>query len=104
MITQRILAVLAAVCLVGSAALATLGPPDLPLDQMLLLSGGGSGVMHMLEEWTRQHLAVWVWNDIEVPLLARPAWLIPAAIGIVFAGLAVTLTPPRSTPRHRRRG
>jgi len=101
-IAQRILAVLAAVCLVSSAALATLGPPDLPLDQMLLMSGGG--VMRTLEEWTRDHLAVWVWNDIEVPLLARPAWLIPAALGILFAGLAVTLTPPRGTPRHRRRG
>ena len=102
MIAQRILAVLAAVCLVSSAALATLGPPDLPLDQMLLMSGGS--VMRTLEEWTRQHLAVWVWNDIEVPLLARPAWLIPAALGILFAGLAVTLTPSRGTPRHRRRG
>jgi hypothetical protein len=101
-IAQRVLAVLAAVFLVSSAALATLGPPDLPLDQMLQLSGGG--IMRGLEEWTRQHLASWVWNDIEVPLLARPAWLIPAALGIVFAGLAVTVTPRRGAPRHRRRG
>jgi hypothetical protein len=100
-IAQRVLAVLAAISLVSSAALATLGPPDLPLDQMLLLTG--SEIVRGLEAWTREHLAPWVWENIEVPLLARPAWLIPAALGIVFAGLAVTVAPGRGAPRHRRR-
>lgn len=102
MIAQRVLAVLAAVFLVGSVGLATLGPPDLPLGQMLVMAHAGS--MRALEAGTRSYLSPWVWNYVEVPVLARPAWLIPAAIGIVFAGLAFSFAPRRGAPRTRRRG
>ncbi len=98
---QRVLAVLAAVFLVGSVGLATLEPPDLPLGQMLFMLDGS--FMNALESVTKRYLSLWVWKDIEVPLLVRPAWLIPATIGIVCAGLAVTLTPSRGSPRPRRR-
>ncbi len=98
---QRVLAVLAAIFLVGSVGLATLAQPDLPLGQMLFMMD--SGFMNALETGTKQHLSSWVWNDVEVPLLVRPAWLIPAGIGIVCAGLAVTLMPSRGSPRPRRR-
>ena len=37
MIAQRILAVLAAMFLVGAVALATLGPPEVPLGQALFM-------------------------------------------------------------------
>ncbi len=99
--TQRILAVLAAIFLVGSVGLATLGQPELPLGQMLFMVD--SGFMNALETGTKNYLSPWIWTYVEVPLLVRPAWLIPACIGIIFAGLAVTLTPRRGAPRPRRR-
>ncbi len=98
---QRVLAVFAAVFLVGSVGLATLEQPDLPLGQMLFMVD--SGFMNALESGTKRRLSPWIWSNVEVPLLIRPAWLIPAAIGIVCAGLAVTLTPNRGSPRPRRR-
>ena len=29
----------------------------------------------------------WFWGTVFVPAAARPAWLLPAAIGVIFAGL-----------------
>ncbi len=99
---QRVLAVLAAVFLVGAIGLATLAPPDLPLGQALFMLD--SGLMNGLETDTKQYLSPWIWMHLEVPLLVRPAWLIPACFGIVCAGLAATLTPRRGATRPRRRG
>ena len=98
---QRVLAVFAAVFLVGSVGLATLEQPDLPLGQMLFMMD--SSLMNALEAGTKQHFSSWAWNNVAVPLLVRPAWLIPAGAGIVCAGLAVTLMPSRGSPRPRRR-
>lgn len=98
---QRILAVLAAIFLVGAVGLATLGPPDMPLGQMLFVIH--EGAMKGLQSFVQQHLSPWLWDEVAVPLLVRPAWLVPAAIGIVCAGLAVTVAPRRGAPRPRRR-
>ena len=71
MTLQRILAVISAILLVGSVALATLGPPSVPLGQVLLM------VHHDLTEALRsgieQHLAAWIWSDVALPVLVRPA-------------------------------
>lgn len=99
---QRVLAVFAALFLVGAVGLATLGPPNLPLGQLLFMLD--RGVMTALESGTKRHLSPWVWDTLEVPLLVRPAWLVPAALGIVCAGLAITVGPRRGSPRPRRRG
>lgn len=99
---QRILAVLAAVFLVGAVGLATLGPTDMELGQMLAVVR--EGMPGTLQSFLQQHLGPWAWERVVVPFLIRPAWLIPAALGIVFGGLAVTATPGRGAPRPRRRG
>lgn len=31
------------------------------------------------------------WHIIVVPFLVRPAWILPAMIGLISAGLAVTI-------------
>ena len=98
---QRILAVLAAIFLVGAVGLATLAPPDMPLSQMLLAIH--EGAMKALQTFGQQHLSPWVWDQVAVPIMVRPAWLLPAALGIVCAGLAVTVAPRRGAPRPRRR-
>jgi hypothetical protein len=101
-IAQRILAVLSASLLVGAVAVALLGPPGMPLAQALLeldpriLDGLQSGVERIFPSW--------MWTEIILPVLVRPAWLPPTALGLICAGLSFTL--PHGTraerPRQRR--
>lgn len=101
MILQRTLAVLAAVLLVGAVALATLGPPAVPLGGLLVM------IDHDLTETLRsgieQHFAAWMWNDMMVPLLVRPAWLVPASLGLIAAGAALSMAGRKPAGRTHRR-
>ncbi|MDA8048669.1 MAG: hypothetical protein M0002_01430 [Rhodospirillales bacterium] len=90
LILRRTLAILAAVLLVAAFALATLEPPDLPLGS--LLYSIDSGLLNLLQAGIQRHLAPWIWDSVLVPVLIRPAWLLPAAGGILCAGGAATLT------------
>ena len=89
---------MAASLLVGSVALGILGPPDLPLGQLLVM------IDHDLVTKLQHVLPAWVWVHLSVPLLMRPAWLLPACVGLVAAGLSMTLAS-RADARasHRRR-
>ncbi len=102
MIAQRVLAVLAAIFLVGAVAVATLGAPDIPLG--LALSMIDQDFLAAVEEGLRAHVSQWMWDELVLPLLVRPAWLLPAAVGLVCAGVSLTLTnrqrPQRSTRRR----
>jgi hypothetical protein len=98
---QRILAVISAILLVGSVALATLGPPSVPLGGLLLM------LDHDLTEGLRsgieQYLASWIWEDVAMPLLVRPAWLVPAALGLICAGAAFSVSGRKPAGRPHRR-
>jgi hypothetical protein len=100
-IAQRILAVLSAVLLVGAVALATLGPPGVPLGQVMFLID--HDLMESLHRLIAGGIAGWVWADLAVPLMLRPAWLVPASAGIVFAGAAFSLSGRKPAMRSRRR-
>jgi hypothetical protein len=100
-IAQRILAVLSAVLLVGSVALATVSPQMLTLGGALYqIDGSLPGGLH---DWLWQHLGAWSWADVVLPLLLRPAWLMPASIGLICAGLALSLSNRKSARRSHRR-
>lgn len=46
----------------------------------------------------------WLWRDVMVPVLQRPAWLLPTGLGLVLLGFAVTLGSRKSVAQsHRRR-
>ncbi len=97
-IFQRIMAVLAAAFLVGAVAVAMIGPPNVPL----------GAALYMLDRRVvydvQAHLAAWMWDDAALPLLVRPAWLLPACIGVVCAGLSLSVASrkrPQRTPRRR---
>ena len=92
----RFFAVMAALCLVGALALGTLGPPGQTLGQGLLM------LDHDSTTWLREHSVAWLWNWIEVPLMIRPLWLIPACIGVICAGMATSLSLGDASPRRRR--
>lgn len=102
-VAARILAVIAASFFVLSAALALLGPRGQTLAQLLfsLDRGYPSG----LERGVRGVLSPWFWDHLMFPLMARPAWLLPMEVGIVAAGLALTVGFRRAeqTQRGRKR-
>lgn len=101
MTLQRILAVVAAILLVGSVALATLGPPGVPLGQLLLMLD--HDLTDALRSGIEQYLASWIWEDVVEPLLLRPAWLLPAAIGLLCAGAAFSVPARKAAGRPHRR-
>jgi hypothetical protein len=98
---QRILAVIAAILLVGSVAIATLGPPDVPLGQILLMLD--HDLTEALRNSVEQHLSAWIWADLVMPLLVRPAWLMPAALGLICAGVAFSVSGRKPAGRPHRR-
>lgn len=88
--------------LVAAFALATLEPPDMPLGS--LLYSIDAGFLNLLQAGIQRHLAPWLWDRVMVPILIRPAWLLPAAAGLLCAGGAASLAmaaDPRSTRRWR---
>ncbi len=101
MITQRLLAVLAAVLLVAAVAVAMLGPPELPLGQVLFMID--HDLMEAVHRFVGTHLATWLWDYLFVPLMLRPAWLVPAALGLVCGGMSLSLSTRKSTHRSHRR-
>jgi len=98
---QRILAVLSSILLVGAVALAMLGPPSLPLGQALLMVD--HDVTEAVHGFIGQHLTEWIWTSVAMPLLVRPAWLLPAALGLIFAGAAVSVSGRKAARRTHRR-
>lgn len=101
MIAKRAFAVLAAVLLVGAVALAMLGPPGVPLGQLLFMIN--HDLMEALHSGTERYLAAWLWDYLAVPLMMRPAWLAPAGLGLICAGLSFTLSPRKPAHRSHRR-
>ena len=93
---SRIFAVLAAVFLVAAVAIFALTPLGLTLGQALLQ------LDRTALDWTRANIAPWVWNNLALPLLLRPLWLVPACLGLVCAGVAGSFNFRTSTTRQRR--
>jgi hypothetical protein len=100
-IAQRILAVLAAMLLVGAVALAMLGPPGVPLGQVLFMID--HDLVNAAHTFIGTHLATWLWDYLVVPLMLRPAWLVPAALGLLAGGMSLSLSIRKTTHRSHRR-
>jgi hypothetical protein len=98
----RVFAILAAVALVGAFALAICFPPDMSLRRVLLRADGS--LFGGLEEWVQSHWGEWAWRRVVLPMLVRPAWLTPLALGVVMAGLALTFGSGGRAARSQRRG
>ena len=102
MIVARVLAVLAAISLVGAFALATLLPPQLTLAQLVAMFD--ARMLYGMHEFVVAHGSGWLWTRLEMPLLLRPCWLVPTGLGLIFAGSAMTFGSRKGVPRsHRRR-
>ncbi len=101
MIAMRSFAILAAILLVGSFALATILPPELALrDGLAMIDANLPG---RLQIGATAHFPAWIWNVVLMPVLLRPVWLVPAGLGVICAGAALTCASAGSTQRSRRR-
>lgn len=101
MILQRILAIISAMLLVGSVALALLGPPAATLGQSLFLLD--QDIVAGMQTWLALHLGGWIWDMLVLPFLQRPVWLGPASLGLICAGLALSVSSRKSTRRSHGR-
>ena len=101
MIAHRVLAIVAAVCLVIAVAIATFGAQSITLGQALYLFD--HDVLDKLPAWSSRMFGNWMWVSMVRPLLLRPAWLIPAALGLIAGGLSVSLSNRKTTHRSHRR-
>lgn len=97
----KVLAVFAAMLLVGSVAMGTLGPQEMSLGDAITLMNGKS--LALFEVWVRTHLSVWLWRGPFMALIDRPIWLVPAALGLVCAGAAATAASVPAANNSRRR-
>jgi len=93
----RTFTILAALLLVGAIAAAALAPTGTTLAR-------GLGMMiGFIEPWQRVHSPGWLQDWVEMPMLSRPLWLLPAALGVICAGVAASATLGAASPSHRRR-
>lgn len=97
----RLLAVIAAICMVGAVAIATVMPVTLQLGQMVAMAD--HDLLVDLQDFVRTRLSDWTWLHIALPVLQRPAWLLPASLGIIAAGLALTFNSRHGAPHSRRK-
>ncbi|MGH7119983.1 MAG: hypothetical protein ACREFP_13490 [Acetobacteraceae bacterium] len=103
LILRRTLAICSATLFVAAFALAALEPPELLLGSFL--SSLDSRFLNLLQTDIQGHLSPWIWDNLILPILFRPAWLLPAAGGLICAGGAATLTfAVSSRSPHRWRG
>ena len=95
MIWRRGLSILAALFFVVAFALAIAHPPNMPLGQLL------ARVHPTLPTHLRLALPVWVSDHLLLPLLLRPAWMVPLALALICAAGAVTMPPRKPIGRAR---
>lgn len=97
LLASRICTSLAAGFLLLAFAVAALGPPGWSLaDAVRRLDGD-------VLAWLHRACPAAIWRQGMLPLLTRPAWVLPAMLGIVCSGLAITAARPLDLDPRRRR-
>jgi hypothetical protein len=99
--TQRALAIFLAVMIVLSVALATLGRHPVSLGP--LLAKLDPALPGLLKATIMDWFGTWTWSNIALPVLVRPAWLLPASLGILALGGLLSWPGSNTTHRSRRR-
>ena len=99
---QRILTVVAAALFVGAVALATIGTEPVSLSQALgFMTNFGA---ETVRGWVIRVCGPGMWRNVAEPLLIRPAWLPFASLGLICAGIALSLRGGDAPRRSHRRG
>lgn len=102
-IAVRVVAVIAAACLVAAFTVALLFPAAMSLGELVTTIDDRG--LAAIQAFARTRLPDWTWSRLTLPLLTRPAWLLPMALGVVAVGVVVSLRSHQNAPRPRgRRG
>jgi hypothetical protein len=96
---MRLFIGLAVVFFVAALCAASLLPADLPLGHWIYTLN--ADLMDRLPGLCQRYLPSFVWFWILLPVLLRPVWMLPAAFGIIAAGLATTLSSRTEPARPR---
>ena len=88
LLASRICTSLAACFLLLAFAVAALGPAGLSLGTAAYRLDGDL-LVRLYHDCPSL-----LWHRVVLPLLARPAWVLPAALGILCSGLAITAARP----------
>ena len=99
--STKVLAILAALFLVGAFALATLAPENMPLGAAI--EALSHDFMRNAQALLQTHGMTWLWEHLVHPAMVRPAWLVPASLGLICVGVAATLSSKGASRSHRRR-
>lgn len=99
-ITERVLAVLAAFCVVAAFTLAMMWPVMTTLDDWLAMTN--QNVLIWLRIGVRATLSDWTWRTLFQPVLGRPCWLLPLTLGLIFGGAALSVASRRGVPNTPR--
>lgn len=83
------MAAIGAICLVGAFALASLLRPFATLAEVVGMID--AQVLQTLEQAERSAPVQFLWLHAALPVLMRPAWLMPTMAGLVCVGVAATL-------------
>ena len=81
---------------VASVALAALLPFGYALADALVMARPDS------IQWLQAHTTPWLWNTVQTPLLERPAWMIPAMLGLLSGGAATSVSLGKAAPSRGR--
>ena len=78
-----------AALLVLAVALGTLLPIDEPLSQVM--ADLDPSLLTRVQGFELRYFGAWLWQGVTVPLMLRPAWLVPFGLGLVAGGCALSL-------------
>jgi hypothetical protein len=97
-VAAKVFAATGAMCLVGGIALAILMRPTVTLADLMAMMDH-----RMAAVWNRAEHGVtasWFWDHAVMPVLLRPAWLLPTGLGLVCVGAAVSFAWGRESARR----
>ncbi len=98
---MRVFISLAAAFLVLAFSVAVLGP-GMSLGEVLLATD--ETLLANLQDAARAWLPDGAWLHVAIPLLIRPAWLVPVSCGLVCGGVALNVgSRGKPSPTRRRR-
>jgi hypothetical protein len=89
LVLAKVVAGFGALSLVAAFAMAMLLRPFMSLGQLIMSID--QPFLTALDQTPRTGGALWIWSHLAVPVLLRPAWMMPTMLGIVLVGLAAQL-------------
>ena len=83
------LPLIAALLLVAGAALGFLAGWDTPLGEALFRYD--PALLNTAQAGIQRYVSAALWDDVALPLLERPSWVLPAALGVLLLVLGFAL-------------